>query len=71
VPKHLRAITELAEDVVRASKAIIELKRGKDGANVAELARLLEKSLRKTVIGRVKARRRAARSARDVMGRFR
>lgn len=66
----LRKTIELAEDVVRATKAIAELSAGKNGANASELARILEKRVRDAVAGRKKAARRAGKMRRDSRGRF-
>lgn len=66
----LQKVTEVAEDVVRATKAIAELSAGKNGANVAQLVRILEKQVRQAVAGRIKARRRADKQRRGSGGRF-
>ena len=68
--RSLQALTDLAVDVARGFKAINELRLGKNGTNAAALADILERRLRNVVSGRMKARRRAVKAARDSRGRF-
>ncbi len=68
--RSLQSLTDLAEDVVRATDAIIRIKAGKNGAAVAQLGVVLERQLRKVVASRIKARRRASRATRDSRGKF-
>lgn len=70
MPRSLQSLTDLAVDVARSVKAIDELRRGKNGANVTALADTLERRLRQVVAGRMKARRRAVAAPRNSAGRF-
>ncbi len=68
--RSLQGLTEVAEDVARAIAAINQLRRGKNGAQIAKLAEILERRVRNIVAGRMRRSRQASRRPRDIGGRF-
>ncbi len=67
----LRVITEIAEDVVRATTAVAALSKGKNGAAVASLVTALEREIRRAATVRIRRRKKAAQQPRGNSGRFR
>lgn len=56
--KRLDRLLEIGGETIRAVGLINELRQGKNGANAAALAALLEREVRATVAAALKSRRR-------------